>query len=232
MILLGLVLAGCPRDQAGTDEPGAVDASTPAPPPAPAPAPDEPVIPSATPYTGEDAARMTLNSKPWGRIFMDGKQVGNTPKREYAIAPGEHQIEIHCGPCLTDKKVQWSFTVAAGEQYSHVSTDFGETPPPVDPDHRQDAPDPDLGPDLSGGFVQPYEGGDQAFLTLDSKPWSHVYMDGQYLGKTPKKQYTVAPGTHRLKFECGACADPQPRELEIDVAPGETYTNLKVEYKL
>lgn len=226
--LLGLALAGCPDDVAELDEPGAVEPDVPDTTTAPATA--EPTVPSATPYTGEDAAQMTINSKPWGQIYLDGKRVGNTPKRDYAIAPGEHEIKIQCGPCLEDDVVEWSFTVAAGEPYTHVRTEFDEQQPVVDHDFRHGIPDPDDGPDLTGGFVEHYQGDDPAFITLNSKPWSHVYMDGKYLGNTPKKRHAIAPGSHTLKLECGECGNPQTRELEINVAPGETYTEVRVEY--
>ncbi len=47
-------------------------------------APAEVVEPpsAAGPYDGEDAAFLTLNSKPWSTIYLDGKMVRNTPLKE------------------------------------------------------------------------------------------------------------------------------------------------------
>ncbi len=222
LILLGLALAGCPEDLSEMDEPDVVDTSV-------TDAVDGATTPTVTPYTGDDAARMTINSKPWGVIYLDGELLGNTPRREYAIAPGTHAMRLECGACPDPQALEWTFTVAAGELYTHIRTEFGDELAEPDVTAETEAEEGD-GADLSGGMVQPYEGDDAAFMTINSKPWSQAYLDGQFLGYTPKKRFAIAPGAHQVKLECGKCATPQIREFEFNVAPGETYTEVRVEY--
>lgn len=35
-----------------------------------------------------------VNSRPWGRVFVDGRLVGNTPLLRMAIAPGPHELRV------------------------------------------------------------------------------------------------------------------------------------------
>lgn len=70
----------------------------------PDPAPSVPVgavsvpkEPAEAPRVAEPAipARLTLQSKPWGRIIIDGKDTGRfTPVRDLALAAGQHTIQI------------------------------------------------------------------------------------------------------------------------------------------
>ena len=48
-------------------------------------------------------------------------------------------------------------------------------------------------------------------LNVNSKPWSNLYLDGRFIGQTPKIGYEVPAGRHTLEFHCGSC-DPARKE--------------------
>lgn len=50
------------------------------------------------------------------------------------------------------------------------------------------------GTTLDDGCEPPEPG----FLTLDTAPWTVVYVDGDYVGSTPLYRHKLAPGAHRL----------------------------------
>ena len=56
-----------------------------------APPTSPPVPRQATPSR---PGRLTVNSSPWGRVFIDGFFVGNTPQQERSLAPGNHLLRI------------------------------------------------------------------------------------------------------------------------------------------
>jgi serine/threonine-protein kinase len=64
-----------------------------APRPTPRPSPvDKPAPVAATP---QENGRLTLQSRPWARIVLDGKDTGRfTPAADMAVAPGEHVVEL------------------------------------------------------------------------------------------------------------------------------------------
>jgi len=168
-------------------------------------------------YEGEDPAYMTLNTKPWSTIFVDGKKAGNTPKKRMSIEPGEHEVILACGPCEEVQKKTLVFNVKAGETYTSVKSVFGDG---VDADEVEGA----------GGAAepaQPYRESDQAYLTLNAKPWSRIYLDGKLVGHTPKNRFAIVPGEHEVLLQCGPCGEEQEKTLRFTVAAGETYTSVK-----
>jgi hypothetical protein len=57
-----------------------------------------------------------------------------------------------------------------------------------------------------------------ALVSINSIPWSSVYIDGRAMGNTPQLDLRVAPGSHRLRVERDGF---QPFERVIAVAPGQ-----------
>lgn len=49
--------------------------------------------PPATPSTAEPA-HLFIASTPWGVLFVDDKQMGNTPQLDIKVAPGSHSIRV------------------------------------------------------------------------------------------------------------------------------------------
>lgn len=85
---------------------------SPAPSPAPAPAP-APVAAAAAPDTGGGDAFLNLNSIPPSTCFVDGRQVGQTPRGGFKVKPGTHTVKfVNADQGLT-KTI--TVTVGAGE---------------------------------------------------------------------------------------------------------------------
>jgi len=72
--------------------------------------------------TDEPAAQATLriNSRPWSRVFVDGRLVGTTPQLGVSVAPGQHTIRL----VNPDFEMAKTFTVdvAAGESLTRIET--------------------------------------------------------------------------------------------------------------
>ncbi|MGE6761459.1 protein kinase domain-containing protein [Corallococcus interemptor] len=63
---------------------------------------------------------------------------------------------------------------------------------------------------------------DFATLTVATRPWAEVFVDGQSRGYTPRlRELRLSPGPHRIRFANPLC---EPVEETVDVAPGETVS--------
>jgi hypothetical protein len=60
-----------------------------------------------------DSARLFVSTRPWGVLFVDGVEVGNTPKANLGLTPGVHVIRV-----VRDGFEPWEqeIEVAAGEE--------------------------------------------------------------------------------------------------------------------
>lgn len=181
---------------------------------------------------GSDAAAgsafMTINSKPWSVVFLDGQMLRNTPLSEYPISDGEHELLLRCGNCTPVKEYSHTFHVAAGETYSYVRHSWAEKGEDVGMTSTADA---EAAPTGDGEPfpppADPYAGDDAAYLTLNSKPWSHAFLDGKYLRVTPVKDRAIPPGEHAVELRCGGCDEDQTKAFEFTVSAGETYTSVR-----
>ena len=79
---------------------------------------------TAEPVTTGEPAYMTINAKPWATIYLDGKLVGNTPKKKHEITAGAHTVILKCGPCAEPQEETLTFTVSPGETYVNVRNEF------------------------------------------------------------------------------------------------------------
>jgi serine/threonine-protein kinase len=52
--------------------------------------------PAPAPSTSNDDAKGTLrvNSRPWSRVYIDGRMVGNTPQMQLSLAAGWHTVTL------------------------------------------------------------------------------------------------------------------------------------------
>ncbi|RKH56401.1 serine/threonine-protein kinase [Corallococcus aberystwythensis] len=63
---------------------------------------------------------------------------------------------------------------------------------------------------------------DFATLTVVTRPWAEVFVDGQSRGYTPRlREVRLAPGAHRIRFDNPLC---EPVEQVLEVAAGETVS--------
>ena len=63
-------------------------------------------------------------------------------------------------------------------------------------------------------------------LDANSKPWSNLYLDGAYIGQTPKIGLEVSAGAHKLEFHCGSCAPAEKKTVSFKVRDGETVKQI------
>lgn len=65
----------------------------------------------------------------------------------------------------------------------------------------------------------------EAFLRINSRPWSQVFVDGTHVGHTPKLDLRVRAGAHRIRLvnqELGVA-----KTIELRAAPGETVSHIE-----
>jgi hypothetical protein len=83
-----------PRPAAIADEPEPVAVSPPAPAAVPAPAPEPTSAPAAEPAAaaGEGTGMLRVQTRPWSKVFVDGRLVGNTPLMGVELSAGRHTL--------------------------------------------------------------------------------------------------------------------------------------------
>ena len=167
---------------------------------------------------GGDWAFMTLGATPRAAVTLDGQLIGNTPLRKYSVPPGEHTVLLECVSCLEPQASTLTFTLEAGEIYTHESTTFemGSGEPVTG--GVAEAPTP--------AEVRP----DPAYLTVHSQPWSVVFLDGELMGNTPLSKKMIEPGTHTMVLKCGPCASHDEITRTFAVDPGETHISMVNEF--
>lgn len=167
--------------------------------------------PQDPPQGGASSAYLSLDSSPAASVTLDGELVGNTPLRKFAVQPGEHEVVLECVSCTRPQSRSIAFAVEAREIYSHDCTRFepGTTPT------AEAAP----------------AGDGSAFITVNTKPWSTVYLDDVLIGNTPKRDYPVEPGLHEVTFKCGPCREAQEETHTLMVGAGETWTHLLIDFE-
>lgn len=163
--------------------------------------------------TAEGKSFLTVNSKPWSVVFLDGALMGNTPFKDKPIDSGYHTMVVKCGPCEAHDELERTFFVEEGQTHVSVANDFG-VEGSVDP----------LGTNIPGDDDTEGEPKGQGFLQINSTPWATVSVDGIEVGKTPIASHTVEAGSHKALLECGGCSEPMNELFLFSVAPGETYT--------
>jgi len=58
-------------------------------------------------------------------------------------------------------------------------------------------------------------------VSLNSKPWSTVIVDGRVLGSTPVQGHELPAGKHTVVFDCSACTPPAKSSVVVEVKPGQ-----------
>ena len=65
----------------------------------------------------------------------------------------------------------------------------------------------------------PVQSAENGFLSVNTDPWSYVYLDDQRLGPTPQLRHALRPGRHRVRLHNPS--EGLDRSIVIDVSPGE-----------
>jgi len=62
---------------------------------------------------------LTIDASPFGEVYIDGTDVGQTPIVEYAVAPGRHAIRVeHPGYKTVTETVQVDRTSTVRKRYA------------------------------------------------------------------------------------------------------------------
>ncbi len=54
-------------------------------------------------------------------------------------------------------------------------------------------------------------------VSLNSKPWSTVIVDGRVLGSTPVQGHSLPAGKHTVVFDCSACSPPAKSTVVVEI---------------
>jgi hypothetical protein len=46
-----------------------------------------------------------------------------------------------------------------------------------------------------------YKLANAGFISINSKPWANIYIDGKFVKSTPIKKYPLKPGKHKIHFK-------------------------------
>lgn len=63
-------------------------------------------------------------------------------------------------------------------------------------------------------------------LNVNSKPWSNLYLDGRFIGQTPKINYEVPAGRHTLEFHCGSCDPARKESYSFTLQDGGSFKKI------
>jgi hypothetical protein len=135
---------------------------------------------------------LTLNTVPWTVVVIDGVVVGTTPLFRHELPAGKHMLTL----VNEGRGVDVDEEVVIDEGHAHklklvLATTGGE------------AVLDDRG---AGADVTCIDDDVAAYVTVDTRPWSKVWIDGRLAGVTPVFQHKVAAGAHAVRVMSGAGA--------------------------
>jgi hypothetical protein len=115
-----------PRHIPGT-RPGTPNTRPPRNPPPTATRPDTGSSTQRPPATTSalEPAHLFINSTPWGVLYVDDKQIGNTPQADVKVAPGSHSIRVTRDGYLSYETV---IAIESGEQLKLTDIVLQEKP--------------------------------------------------------------------------------------------------------
>jgi eukaryotic-like serine/threonine-protein kinase len=61
---------------------------------APEPEPVVRVAPAPAPSGGGGTGTLRVNTRPWSKVFVDGRLIGNTPQMNISLSAGRHTITL------------------------------------------------------------------------------------------------------------------------------------------
>jgi eukaryotic-like serine/threonine-protein kinase len=167
-----------------------IELPTPAELPVPAPPPEPPVL--------------TIETDPPGAMIMvDGREAGLSPLTIEALELGEHTV----GAALQGRKpAERQVKLEKPGERAMVVLALAPEPPPTPPKPET--------PRQSKKTPQPGK------LTLDTTPWTRVFLRGKKLGDTPLIGVSLPAGKHQLKL-----VNEEKKIstiIEVDIRSGQT----------
>ena len=151
---------------------------------------------------------LTLDTHPWTVVYVDGVYVGSTPLFRHKLAPGEHTLTLlnegrgvltHEDVVVDEGRTRRLRLVLQAEA---TDTAFDSSR-----DETISADD----------CIVPID--EAAYLSVNTHPWSRVFLDGRRVGSTPLFEVPIARGEHVVRLEREDGASPFAR---FTAAAGET----------
>lgn len=169
----GAIVAGGASPVGAIGAPGAAAGTT-----APGTAPPATAAPSK--QGAGSPCTLSLGSIPWSDVQIDGQRAGFTPVTDYPVACGTHEILFTSPERGLARKI--SLSVRPGEKVKRIVDLGGPKAAPAGASSAAPASRP------------------PCRVTLGSKPWSEIWIDGNRAGTTPLVDYPVSCGTHDVLF--------------------------------
>jgi eukaryotic-like serine/threonine-protein kinase len=190
--------------------------------PAPEPLAPEPLSLPAPPMGGAPEAavptpppvsppRYMLETQPPGATVKEGARVlGLTPLDTDALAPDEeHQLVIDLDGYKEERR---SVKLRPGETFRDNKLTLKRKQSFERAPKGSERPPPTTAPTATAGT---------GLLTLDTKPWAKLYVDGKYVDTTPVNKVELAAGVHSIRLvNEGAGVDESRR---ITIKAGATF---------
>jgi hypothetical protein len=148
---------------------------------------------------------LTLNTVPWTMVYLDGVLVGSTPLFQLAMAAGDHQLTLVNEARGVD--VAEDITIDEGRAHKLKLLLAAEQAPATLLDNANNTAEVECVDDEDAGFV-----------SVQTTPWSKVWLNGKLVGVTPLFQQRVRAGEHVLRFKG---RDGQVLATRVMVTPGE-----------
>ncbi len=85
-----------------------------------------PVVRPRRPASAQQPGRLFINATPWGRVYLDGTVIGNTPQAALPVAPGSHRVRV-----VRDgfRSFETTIRVAPGQELRLTDIVLGELKP-------------------------------------------------------------------------------------------------------
>jgi hypothetical protein len=136
---------------------------------------------ASVPPSGQCA--VSLGSKPWADVWIDGRRAGFSPMNDLPLSCGTHEIVFTSRELGVERRI--SLTLRPGETVRRV----------VDLDTPAASEAGAAAPPVVGRTPRP-----ECHLSLGSRPWAEVWIDGRRAGVTPLVSLPVRCGKHDVLF--------------------------------
>jgi serine/threonine-protein kinase len=150
------------------------------------PAPEQADEPACAP---PEPGFLTLDTAPWTQVYVDGAYVGSTPLYRHKLPPGPHTLTL----VNEGKQVKSEEEVVIDEGHlrkMRLILAVDEDAAALD--------DSGAVSTTSEDCIIPEE--QAAALTVDTQPWSRVYVDGRLVGSTPLYKTPILAGPHVVRL--------------------------------
>jgi hypothetical protein len=147
---------------------------------------------------------LTLNTVPWTMVYVDDVLVGTTPLFRHELAAGPHRLSLVND--ARDVFAEEDVVIDEGRAHKLKLLLVAESSETL------------LAKDDAGVDLDCVDDADAGYVTVQTSPWSKVWINGKLVGITPVFQTRVRAGEHALRFKG---RDGQLFATRVMVAAGE-----------